>query len=283
MPDFIVVSGMSGAGRSQVGDTLEDLDWFVIDNLPAALIPPVAELALRPGSDTPRVALVLGAPRASRAAEVVEAVDSLRRLGATVQLLFLDASDEVLIRRYESSKRRHPSDGVADGLAEAIRAERAAFEPLREVADLVIDTSALNVHQLRALISEQVGGETGDMRISIVSFGYKNGLPSDVDMVFDCRFLPNPYWVEDLRPLTGRDSAVQEYLDAEPDTKRFLDELHRMFDFLVPRYAAERRAYLTIAFGCTGGRHRSVRIAEAVADHMRADGRRVRLVHRDTP
>ena len=280
MTDFVVIAGLSGAGRSSAADELEDLGWFVVDNLPAPLFPKFLELTSASQSTFDRVAFVVGA--GPHQAEVMSSIHSLEASGATVRVLFLDASTEALVRRYESTKRRHPhGEGIA--LTEAIAAERALLDPVRDEADLVIDTSDLNIHDLRARIVDLFGAESPDngMRIRIVSFGYKHGLPLEADLVFDCRFLPNPHWVDELRPLTGRDAAVRDYVLAQDATGPFLDELTRLLELLLPAYHAEGRAYLTIAVGCTGGHHRSVVVAEELGRRLTDAGARPTVNHRD--
>jgi len=277
--DFLVITGMSGAGRTQFGNSLEDLGWFVIDNLPPALIPKVADLALGPRSQEPRVALVVGAGDYD---EVERAVQQLRSTGAAVQVVFLDASTEVLVRRYESTKRRHPHLH-GESLAEAIERERQLLAPYREGADLLIDTSELNVYALKSRVGELFApDDMGDtMKTTVMSFGYKYGIPADVDMVIDCRFLSNPYWDEALRPLTGRDQPILDYLYALNETQPFLDRLSSLLELLVPAYRQEGKAYLTIALGCTGGRHRSVAMAEAMSERLKEFGVEARIHHRD--
>jgi UPF0042 nucleotide-binding protein len=278
--EFVVITGLSGAGRSQAADHLEDLGWFVIDNLPPALIPKVVDLATTPDSEYPRLALVVGA--GTYHDELMPALAELRRSDARVRMLFLDAATDVLVRRYESSRRRHP---LADGrsLAEAIEHERTILEPVKAEADVVVDTTDLNVHQLRSRVVELFAGDDPDsaMQTTVMSFGFKHGLPLDVDMVLDCRFLPNPHWVEDLRPLTGLDEPVRKYVMEQSDTKAFLKNLERLLDRLLPAYVKEGKSYLTIAFGCTGGRHRSVAIAEAIAAHLKKRGLAPSVTHRD--
>jgi UPF0042 nucleotide-binding protein len=281
MSEFVIITGLSGAGRSQAADDLEDLGWFVIDNLPTELIPKVVELVRAPSSETPRVALVVGA--GAHHAELVPNLNALRASGARVRQLYLEASTEVLVRRYESSRRRHPLLVAGEGLAEAIERERALLEPVRERADVVVDTSNLNVHELHDRIVGLFGEAELDagMQTRVMSFGYKHGLPVDVDMVFDCRFLPNPHWVEELRPQTGLDPDVRDHVHANEAATAFLRHLEDLLDLLLPAYVAEGKAYLTIAFGCTGGRHRSVVIAEAVSELLRSRGLPPVIVHRD--
>ena len=281
MSEFVIITGLSGAGRSQAADALEDLGWFVIDNLPSELIPKVVELVRSPGSATPRVALVVGA--GAHHADLLPGLGAMRSSGARVRQLYLDASTEVLVRRYESTRRRHPLLASGEGLADAIERERALLEPVKAEADVVVDTTAFNVHELHSRILGLFGEERTDvgMQTRIVSFGYKHGLPVDVDMVLDCRFLPNPHWVEELRPLTGRDEPVRRYVLDQAATAAFLEHLDGLLALLLPAYVAEGKAYLTLAFGCTGGRHRSVAIAEAVAGLLRERGVEPTVVHRD--
>jgi UPF0042 nucleotide-binding protein len=279
MSEFLIITGVSGAGRSQAADTFEDLGWFVIDNLPPALISKVAELVQVPGSTTERVALVVGTGH--YLGEVTPALDQLRATSARVRVLFLEASDEVLVRRFENTRRRHPlaeSDRVTDG----IDRERTLLDPVKSQADVVVDTSDLNVHQLRDRLLELFGTEAeSSMQTSVVSFGYKHGLPLDVDLVFDCRFLPNPHWVEALRPLTGLDQPVADYVASQPETPEFLAKLDDLLALLLPAYVKEGKSYLSIAVGCTGGTHRSVYIAEELAKLLRERGFRPMVSHRD--
>ncbi len=280
MSEFVVITGESGAGRSQAANVLEDLGWFVIDNLPPALIDKVAELGQAPGTSIARICLVVG-PQA-QPQELDHALAGLRVHAERVVLLFLTASDEVLVRRYEETRRRHPlADG--DRILETVRRERAALEPLKAEADLVVDTSDLNVHQLRERLLALFGGETPatDMQTTVLSFGYRHGLPLDVDLVLDCRFLPNPHWIEELRPRTGLDHGVRDYVLGFPQTKEFLTRLDHLLDLLLPAYVEEGKSYLTVALGCTGGRHRSVALAEEVAERLRLRGYAPRVAHRD--
>jgi len=281
MSEFVIITGLSGAGRSQAADDLEDLGWFVIDNLPTELIPKVVELVRAPRSETPRVALVVGA--GARHAELLPNLTALRASGARVRQLYLEASTDVLVRRYESGRRRHPLLAAGEGLAEAIERERTLLEAVRAEADVVVDTSDLNVHELHDRIVGLFGEADLDagMQARVVSFGYKHGLPVDVDVVLDCRFLPNPHWIEELRPQTGLDVAVREYVLDQPAAADFLRHLEGLLDLLLPAYVAEGKAYLTLAFGCTGGRHRSVVIAEAVAELLRARQLDPVVLHRD--
>ena len=274
---------MSGAGRSHAANNLEDLGWFVIDNLPPSLIPKVAELAGAPGAGIDRLALVVGTGRYHD--EIVSTIDGLRSGISEMRTLFLDAATDVLVRRYESTRRRHPfseARGASTTLAEAIDAERAALEPVRATADVVIDTSDLNIHQLRDRMAELFGvGEGQTMRITVLSFGYTHGIPLDVDIVIDCRFLPNPHYVDELRPLSGLDAEVAGYVMQQPVTGEFLTRLESLLELLVPQYVNEGKSYLTVAFGCTGGRHRSVAVTEHFARVLAAMDHEPAVVHRD--
>jgi UPF0042 nucleotide-binding protein len=279
--DFVVITGMSGAGRSQAADILEDLGFFVIDNLPPELIPKVAELAQAPGTNIADVVLVVGTgPYHS---EVLPALSSLRRQAHRLRIVFLEAGTEVLVRRYESSRRRHPLAAPDRSLADSIEFERELLQAVKAEADVVVDTTDLNVHQLRTRMVDLFSSDapSSGMHTTIASFGYKHGLPLDTDLVIDCRFLPNPHWVDELRPLTGLDDAVRDYVLSQPITAEFLAEIESLLAMLLPAYVSEGKSYLTVAFGCTGGRHRSVAIAEAVAAALRARGVDLRVTHRD--
>lgn len=281
MAEFVVIAGLSGAGRTTAANVFEDLGWYVIDNLPPALIPQVADLARRAGSGGPgggRVVLVVG--RSAVGEELLAAVQQLRTGGEQVSVVFLDAPDDVLVRRFEDRRRRHPLSGA---VGESIAAERALLEPVKAAADLVIDTSELNVHQLRERLVELFSGTRpiDALTVSVVSFGFKHGLPLDADTVFDVRFLPNPHWIPDLRPLTGRDPAVAAYVLGQPLAAEFLSHVDGLLGLLLPAYLSEGKAYLTLAVGCTGGHHRSVAIAQELASRIEVLGYRPKVLHRD--
>ncbi len=280
MNEFIVITGLSGAGRSQAADILEDLGWFVIDNLPPALIPKVSELASSPAADISKIVLVVGTGPYHD--EVLPALEALEMQGARLRIVFLEASTDVLVRRYESSRRRHPL-AIDRSLAEGIEAERVLLQPAKQEADVVIDTTELNVHQLRDRMLALFGDEIPEagMQTTVLSFGYKHGLPLDTDLVIDCRFLPNPHWVDELRPQTGLDRPVREYVMGQDVTEQFLDQLTSLLDLLLPAYVTEGKSYLTLALGCTGGRHRSVVIAEEVAARLQGLGYDPKVSHRD--
>ncbi len=279
--EFVVITGQSGAGRTQVANSFEDLGWHVIDNMPPDFIPRMAEVAADPTRAFDRVALVVGP--SSKPAQTIPAIEQLRSEPNTrVRVVFVEASTDVLVRRYESTRRRHPFSS-GGRVSSAIEAERIALEPVKGLADLVIDTGDLNVHQLRYRIVDLFGGDSPDagMRTTVMSFGFKHGNPLDADLILDCRFLPNPHWVEDLRPKTGLDPSVCDYVLGQDIATPFVEQTQQLLDLLVPAYVAEGKSYLTIAFGCTGGHHRSVAIAETIGDHLRAAGFDPAVVHRD--
>jgi RNase adapter protein RapZ len=278
--EYLVVTGMSGAGRSTAGATLEDLGWFVIDNMPSALISKVSELVDGTGSEMERVAFVVGRGGGDLD-DVLPAVDALEAGPNRVRILFLDAANDVLIRRFEGTRRRHPQ--AARGVIDSIADERLLLSGLRDRADLVIDTGELNTNQLRTRLMEVFGGEEpgGIMRTSILSFGFKHGVPLDVDLMFDCRFLPNPYWDESLRSHSGLEPEVRKYVLDRPETTAFLDKLDDLLAMLLPAYMREGKSYLTVAMGCTGGRHRSVVLAEELARRLDDHGMPTTVFHRD--
>jgi len=274
-----VLTGLSGAGRSAFASDLEDLGWFVIDRLPPDLMAKVADLARGPESSLDRVAFALRSDTVG--GETLAGIAELRSLVEGLRVVFLDCSTEVLVQRYESSRRPHPLGGGA-GLVDTIDAERALMESVRSEADLVIDTSDLNVHELRDKVTELYGqADDRPMRLAVTSFGFKHGAPRDADLVLDCRFLPNPHWVDELRPLSGLDVPVREHVLDSDLAQGFLSRLEDLLDLLLPAFVGEGRSYLTLAFGCTGGRHRSVTIAEAVAGYLREKGQDPLVTHRD--
>ena len=280
MSDYVVIAGLSGAGRSQAANDFEDLGWFVIDNLPPALMSKVSELADAPGSTIERIALVAGTGHYD--SELLENIGELRRSVPRLRILFLDCATRELVRRYEQTRRRHPLS-TGDTLEDAIEAERSLLEPVRADADVVIDTTDLNVHQLRDRIRGAFGQPDSDvgMQTAVRSFGFKHGIPIDADLVFDVRFMPNPHWVDELRPLTGLDDAVRDHVLEFDEVGAFLDKLTDLFDLVLPAYRREGKSYLSIAIGCTGGRHRSVAIAEELGRRIRDLGTPVAVTHRD--
>ena len=277
-----VVTGMSGAGRSTAARVLEDLGWFVVDNLPPTLLPTMVEMGARAAGALPRLAVVVDVRSGSFFADLRTALEEVSAQAVQPRILFLEASDDVLVRRFESVRRRHPLQGdarVLDGIAR----ERTLIADLREAADLVIDTSDLNVHELRGRIEEAFDATVADqLRVAVVSFGYKYGLPVDADLVLDVRFLPNPHWVAELRDRTGRDPAVAGYVLGQPDAEPAVAAFTALVAALAPGYLREGKRYLTVAVGCTGGKHRSVAISEELARRMAADPLLApRVSHRD--
>lgn len=277
MSEVVVLTGLSGAGRSVAAGALEDMGWFVIDNLPASLIPKVGELASTSAGAYERVALAMGGY-----GEPLAQIQDLRDQVADVTVVFLEASSAVLRQRYELTRRRHP---LAEGasLSQAIDEDRARLEPVRASADLVIDTSSLNPHQFRDKLTSFFETPKSDdpVDVTISSFGFKHGRPVDADIVWDCRFLPNPHWIDELRPFSGRDGKIQTHVLDRDITRYFLEHLVAILGQLLPAYGEAGKSYLTIAFGCTGGRHRSVAVAERVADELREQGWHPRVSHRD--
>jgi len=278
--EFLIVTGLSGAGKSQATHALEDLGFFCVDNLPPALVTKFAEIVRESQGRIRRVALVMDVRGGEFFNSLDAALTALAGMGIRAQILFLDASDEVLVRRFEETRRKHPLGGsVLDG----IRSERRRLQPLKERAHKVIDTSALTARELREELAEAFVRTNAQrtLTVGVTSFGYKYGIPIDADLVFDVRFLPNPHYVETLRALPGSSPEVREYVLRSDDTREFQQRLHDMLGYLLPRYTAEGKSHLTIAIGCTGGKHRSVVISEDLARFIRSLGYTVRLKHRD--
>ncbi len=275
--EFIIITGLSGAGKSLAMKCFEDLGFFCVDNLPPVLIPKFAQLFATSSSN--RLALVIRG--SEHLAELGEALEELPALGFDPKVLFLEASEDVLLRRYAETRRRHPM-GRNQGVLQAIREESKQLKNLRTTADRILDTSSLAPHQLMRRL-QSLFNMVGEQKIAVhlVSFGFKHGLPRDADYIFDVRFLPNPYYVEELRPLTGLDSAVRQYVLDRPVTEEFLARLRTLLDFVLPRYFAEGKQHITLAIGCTGGQHRSTSIAELFAKDYRKEGHFVSVHHRD--
>jgi UPF0042 nucleotide-binding protein len=280
--EVAVVTGLSGAGRSTAAKCLEDLGWFVVDNLPPELIATMVELGAQARGAITRVAVVMDVRSRAFTDDLAAIIKDLDARGYKPRVLFLEATDEVLVRRFESVRRGHPMQ--ADGrLADGIAAERMLLTPLREAADLVLDTSSLSVHQLRAKIEDTFGSEaSARTRVTVLSFGYKYGLPMDADLVMDVRFLPNPFWIPELREQTGLDADVRNYVLSQEGAEEFLDRYHELLKLIGAGYRREGKRYLTLAVGCTGGKHRSVAISEELSGLLSTeDGMTVKVVHRD--
>src|SRR5256885_624567 len=279
--DVGLVTGLSGAGRGTAAKVLEDLGWYVADNLPPELIAQMVELGLAAGSRITQLAVVMDVRSRGFTGDLDWVRKDLATRNITPRVLFLEASDDILVRRYEQNRRSHPLQGNQT-LAEGIAAERSMLAPIRAAADLVIDTSTLSVPALRETIEGAFGGETvAYTSVTVESFGYKYGLPMDADTVMDVRFLPNPHWVDELRPHTGQHPAVREYVLGQPGAAEFLDTYHQLLDVVIEGYRREGKRYMTVAIGCTGGKHRSVAMAESLAARLQDDELTVRVLHRD--
>ncbi|MHB8262428.1 MAG: RNase adapter RapZ [Acidimicrobiales bacterium] len=281
---YLLITGMSGAGRSTVADALEDSGWYVIDNMPPSLLAEAAAALSKSGSPPSRVALVVGRGGGARIDDVLGSLESLKASGYPVKVLYLDAPDEILVRRFEGTRRRHPVSVIEPGMKiqEAISGERKMLEPVKDIADIVIESGELNVNQLRTRIIESFRSDTGStVQATVVSFGFKYGVPLDADMVFDCRFLPNPYWVEGLKNLTGLDDPVRGYVLGDKDAQDLLAKIEELFNSVLPLYVREGKSYVTVAIGCTGGKHRSVVLAQDMAGRIQSPGMHVSIFHRD--
>ncbi len=280
--DVVLVTGLSGAGRGTAAKVLEDLGWYVADNLPPELITRMVDLGLAAGSRITQLAVVMDVRSRGFSGDLDSVRSELATRHITPRVLFLEASDEILVRRYEQNRRSHPMQGETT-LAEGIAAERALLAPVRAEADLVIDTSTLSVPALREIVERAFGTESLPITsVTVESFGFKYGLPMDADMVMDVRFLPNPHWVDELRPHSGRHPAVRDYVLGQPGAQRFLSTYHELLGLVVDGYRREGKRYMTIAIGCTGGKHRSVAMAEALSELLSTDpDLAVRALHRD--
>jgi RNase adapter protein RapZ len=280
--ELVILTGLSGSGKLSALKAFEDLGYYSVDNLPLELVPRFADL-VRQSTEIQRAALVVDVREGMRLDEFPTILKDVRKVLPT-RVLFLEASDEALIRRFSETRRPHPM-GRGDTVVKSIRAERKRLDPIRNVADIVLDTTKFNVHDLRARINTQFEREERDqsLMISSNSFGFKNGVPTEADLVFDVRFLPNPHFVPEFRKLTGKDPKVAKYVLGFPQTKEFLDKATDMLKFLLPHYIKEGKSYLTLAFGCTGGQHRSVFIAEEMRKRLEREGYHVKSSHRDMP
>ena len=281
--EFLIITGLSGAGKSRAADVLEDLDYYCVDNMPVALMPRFAELCMATRGRYERVALVTDVREKNGFSELLRTIDELGAMDCSCRILYMDADLKTLIRRYKESRRPHPLAARGVSVEEAVRREAELLEPVRARADYIVDTSALTLgalqHRLYALFAgeEQKHG----LQVTVMSFGYKHGLPMEADLVFDARFLPNPYYVDELRELSGLDLPVKKFVFDYPQSRRFLEMLEEMLDFLIPLYVEEGKLGLTVAIGCTGGRHRSVALASALNDYFAAHGVSSVNVNRD--
>lgn len=281
--EVLIITGLSGAGHSTVSKVLEDDGWFVVDNLPPEMLPPLAELTLRAAGAVPRLAVAVDVRGRTFTPDLSRALADVRAKGMTPVVLFLDASDRVLVRRFESVRRPHPMQPPGT-ILDAIAAERQVLEPVRELADLFIDTSDTNVHQLAAKVRAALrprGTGSPDLHLTVLSFGFKHGVPVDAENVADVRFLPNPHWVPELRPHNGMDADVAEYVFADPAAGQFVDAYTRCLQVITKGYREENKRFAVVAVGCTGGKHRSVAVAEALVLRLSGDGVVTHAVHRD--
>ena len=281
--EILIISGLSGAGKSKAASALEDMGFYIVDNMPAAMILKFAEFCAGGNGRYDRVALVYDVRTASSFTELFDVLDQLKKMDGVCRMLFLEASPETIIKRYKETRRRHPLARGTDSLEEAVEKERVLMDPVKDRADFVIDTSRLSTAQLRSELLRLFGqeGEKGGMTVSVVSFGFKYGLPLEADLVFDVRFMPNPFYIEDLRPQTGLDRAVADYVFQFPQTRDYMKKLEDLLAFSLPLYAEEGKTSLTVAVGCTGGHHRSVAVTHALAAFVRNQGYQTVENHRD--
>ena len=281
--EILIISGLSGAGKSKAASALEDMGFYIVDNMPAAMILKFAEFCAGGNGRYDRVALVYDVRTASSFTELFDVLDQLKKMDGVCRMLFLEASPETIIKRYKETRRRHPLARGTDSLEEAVEKGRVLMDPVKDRADFVIDTSRLSTAQLRSELLRLFGqeGEKGGMTVSVVSFGFKYGLPLEADLVFDVRFMPNPFYIEDLRPQTGLDRAVADYVFQFPQTRDYMKKLEDLLAFSLPLYAEEGKTSLTVAVGCTGGHHRSVAVTHALAAFVRDQGYQTVENHRD--
>jgi UPF0042 nucleotide-binding protein len=281
-PQVVILTGVSGSGKSTALRALEDAGFYCIDNFPIVLLEKLLELSGHTAGEVSRLALVVDAREGRLLQEAPAVIDEVRKTGARLEVLYLDASDDSLLRRYSETRRRHPLAGESGSVPEGIAAERQALAALKTLADEVVDSSGLTVHELKRLFQSRFGGGgAAAMGVTLISFGFRWGIPSHADMVLDVRFLPNPYFVPELKPFTGLDARVRDYVLGQEDARAFVDKAADLCRFLIPRYRAEGKSYLTLAVGCTGGKHRSVAIAGALAERLAPSGGVVRVWHRD--
>ena len=281
-PRVVILTGLSGSGKTTALRALEDAGYYCVDNLPIVLMEKLIELSGHTAGEVSKIALVVDAREGRFLGEAPRIIGELRAKGIDLEVLFFDATDESLVRRYSETRRRHPLAGEGGTVMEGIAAERSALADLKAVADEVIDTTTLNVHELKRLVGRHfVASEANRLGITVVSFGFRYGIPTHADLVLDVRFLPNPFFIPELKPFPGTDPRVASFVLGQPDAKAFLERAADLLGFLLPRYRSEGKTYLTIAIGCTGGKHRSVALAGALTERLLASGQPARLWHRD--
>ncbi|MCF0137768.1 MAG: RNase adapter RapZ [Oscillospiraceae bacterium] len=281
--EFLIITGLSGGGKSQAADIIEDLAFYCVDNMPAALIPRFAELCTAAEGRYDKVALVADVREKNGVDEIFDALNTLKDMGVGYKILFMEAENPVIVKRYKESRRPHPLSRKGDSIADSIEREKGLMQPVRNAADFIVNTSHLTLGQLQNTLYTLFSGDSKErpITVNVMSFGFKYGIPMDADLVFDVRFLPNPFYIEELRSHSGLDSDVRDYVFSFPQTRGFMDRLSDMISFLLPQYIEEGKYSLTIGIGCTGGRHRSVAIAAALGEALRADGVNVASINRD--
>jgi UPF0042 nucleotide-binding protein len=281
-PRVVILTGLSGSGKTTALRALEDAGYYCVDNLPIVFMEKLLELSGHTAGEVSRIALVVDAREGRFLGEAPRIIQEVRQKGVDVEVLFFDSNDESLVRRYSETRRRHPLAGEGGSVPDGIASERRALAGLKAIADEVIDTTTLNVHELKRLVSRRfAAGEAARLGITVVSFGFRFGIPTHADLVLDVRFLPNPFFIPELKPFPGTDPRVASFVLGQADARAFLDRLTDLLGFLLPRYRSEGKTYLTIAIGCTGGKHRSVALSAALAERLEAGGQPVRLWHRD--
>ncbi|MBQ6539770.1 MAG: RNase adapter RapZ [Oscillospiraceae bacterium] len=280
--EVVIISGLSGGGKSSAAAILEDLNYYCVDNMPAALIPRFAEICIAAGEDYNRTALVIDARGQHSFEKLFNALDDLEELGCAYRILYVEAEPETIIKRYKETRRRHPLDPEGRNIGEAVAREIELLKPVRDRADFIIDTTGLTLGMLQhSIVKDFLDGDNKSIHITVESFGYKHGIPMDADLVFDVRFLPNPYYIPELRHLRGYDKPVADYVLENPNTQKFLGYLEPLIDYLIPNFIEEGKHSIVICIGCTGGHHRSVTIAEELKNHLTASGCDAECYHRD--
>ena len=281
--DLVIISGLSGAGKSRVAAVLEDMDFYCVDNMPVSMMPKFAELCIATQGRYDKVALVTDIRALENIAELFETLENMREIGCKLSILFIEAEHETIVKRYKETRRRHPLVTAGRGLEDAVKREREILAPIRVQADAIIDTTGLTLGKLQRQLYKRYAGGTEDkpLNISIKSFGFKHGLPIEADLLFDVRFMPNPFYINELKELTGLDAPVRDYVFSFEQSDGFFSRLCEMMDFLIPHYIEEGKRYLVVCIGCTGGRHRSVAIVQALSEYLLSKGFPIDCNHRD--